>query len=155
MFKLRSLNLFSIFLFNKPEEKTGEGEQKEELESDLAEVALQAEESPPSIPTEDNESTQSKDNLSEDREDVSTETQQTASQPNPGRIHSGRGRPPKTTPPSAQKKVSVKKEEGNATQDAPEFQDDPSDADYMPSKYIFIESLLICPIRSQDALQWL
>eukprot|EP00064_Thunnus_orientalis_P017431 superscaffoldBa00003701_g17513 len=81
---------------------------------------------------EDNEPTENKNNLKEDREDVSTETQQTASQPNPSRNYSGRGRPPKTTPVSAQKKVSVKKEEGSATQDAPEYQDDPSDADYMP-----------------------
>ncbi|XP_062282594.1 zinc finger and BTB domain-containing protein 17 [Scomber scombrus] len=114
------------------EDKTGEGEQREELERDLSEVALQAEESSSSIPTEDPEPTESKDSLEEDVEDVSTETQQTASQPNPARPYLGRGRPPKTTALSAQKKITVKKEEASATQDATEFQDDPSDADYMP-----------------------
>lgn len=102
-----------------------------------------AEEIPPSTPTADKEPTQNQENV---KEDISAETQQTVCQANPARTHSGRGRPPKTTPLSVQKKISVKKEkEESAAQDAPRFQDDPSDADYTPSKYIFMECLLICP----------
>lgn len=98
-------------------------------------MASQAEESPPSTPAEDKEPTQNHENL---EEDISTETQQTVSQPSPARTHSGQGRPPKTAPVSTQKKVPVKKEEESDVQDAPEFQDDPSDTDYTPSKCIFI-----------------
>ncbi|XP_051281410.1 zinc finger and BTB domain-containing protein 17 isoform X2 [Dicentrarchus labrax] len=105
-------------------EKTGGVEQREEPESDLAEVATQAEESPPSTPIEDKEPTQNQEDL---KEDISTETKQPVSQPSPARTHSGRGRPPKTTPVSAQKKTSVKKEEESVG-----FQDDPSDTDYTP-----------------------
>lgn len=123
------------FFFNKPEEKPGEGEQREEAESELAEVTSQAEESPPSIPTEDKEPPQNQENL---KEDIHPETQQDVCQPSPTRTHSGRGRPPKATPLSAQKKISVKTEEESAAQDVPGFQDDPSDADYTPSKCIFI-----------------
>lgn len=106
----------------------------------MAEVPSQAEESPHSTPTEDKDPTQNQEN---EKEDISTETQETVSQPSPARTHPGRGRPPKTTPLSAQKKISVKKEEENSAQDAPGFQDDPSDADYTPSKSIFIESINI------------
>lgn len=93
-------------------------------------MASQAEETPSCTTTEDKEATQNQDNLTED---ISTEIQQTDSQPSPARTNPGRGRPPKTTPPSSQKKI-VAKEGGSAAQDAPGFQDDPSDADYMPSK---------------------
>ncbi|XP_031724577.1 zinc finger and BTB domain-containing protein 17 [Anarrhichthys ocellatus] len=114
------------------EEKQGEVEQREDLESDLAEVASQAEESH-CTPTEDKKPAQNQENV---KEDVSTETQQTVPSPNPARAHSGRGRAPKTTPVSAQKKISVKKEEESAAQDAPVFQDDPSDADYAPKSQL-------------------
>lgn len=110
-------------------------------------MALQAEEGPTSIPTEDPEPTGSKVSLEEDGEDISNETQPTASQPNPTRNYSGRGRPLKTTPLSAQKKITVKKEEASPAKDRHEFQDDPSDADYIPSKYIFI-SLLVYHIKA-------
>ncbi|XP_042337387.1 zinc finger and BTB domain-containing protein 17-like, partial [Plectropomus leopardus] len=114
------------------EEKQGEEEQKEELESKMSEVATQAEESP-STPTEEKEPTRNLENL---KEDISTETQQAVSRPNPARTHSGRGRPPKTSSLSAQKKISVKREEESAAQDAPGFQDDPSDADYTPKSQL-------------------
>lgn len=104
------------------EEKTGEAEQREELESCPAEVASQAK---GSTPTEDEEPTQN-------QETTSTETQQTVSQPSPIRTHPSRGRTPKTAPPSVQKKISVKREDDSATQNAPGFKDDPSDADYTP-----------------------
>lgn len=123
---------FHFFLNKAEEEKTAEGEQREELESDLADVALQAEESPPTTTAEDNEPTESQEDL---REDAPVETQQTVSPP---RTHPGRGRPTKLAPLSAHKKISVKKEDGD-TKSAPEYQDDPSDADYTPSKYTFIE----------------
>ncbi|KAM7410951.1 hypothetical protein PAMA_021085 [Pampus argenteus] len=110
------------------EEKTGGEEQREELESDLAEVAIKTE-NPPTIPKEDNKPTESQDNLTDD---VSAETEQTASPPNLTRTNSGQGPPSKTAPLSPQKKVPVKTDERSATQDASEFQDDPSDADYMP-----------------------
>lgn len=139
LLKRKPLNFFFTY---KPEEKQGEVEQREELESDLAEVASQAEESP-SIPTEDKEPPQNQETV---KEDIATETHQTVSKPSPTRTHSGRGRHPKTAPISAQKKIPVKKEEESAAQDAPGFQDDPSDADYAPSKYIFIECNLICPL---------
>lgn len=121
--------------FNKPKEKPGDGEQRDELDSDLTEVASQAEESPSSTPADDKKPTQNPENL---KEDISAETQRTLSQPNPARTQSWRRRPPKTTPLSTQKKVSVKKEEESAALDVPEFQDDPSDTDYTPSKDIFI-----------------
>lgn len=121
--------------FNKPKEKPGDGEQRDELESDLTEVASQAEESPPSTPADDKKPTQNPENL---KEDISVETQKTLSQPNPARTQSWRRRPPKTTSVSTQKKVSVKKEEESAALDVPEFKDDPADTDYMPSKDIFI-----------------
>ncbi|XP_023254201.1 zinc finger and BTB domain-containing protein 17-like, partial [Seriola lalandi dorsalis] len=68
------------------EEKAGEKEQKEELEGDLAEVPSQVEEPPSDGPTEDQEPTQNQDNV---EEDVSAETQETASQPSPARTNSG------------------------------------------------------------------
>lgn len=124
----------------KTDEKTGEGEQKEKPDNQLSEVASQAEEQPLNTPVvEDKEPTQSQDDL---KEDDSAKTTETVSQPSPTRTHSGRGRPPKSTPPSAQKKVPVKTEEENAV---PGFQDDPSDADYAPSKYKFIQRLLKFP----------
>ncbi|XP_068997172.1 zinc finger and BTB domain-containing protein 17 isoform X2 [Embiotoca jacksoni] len=110
--------------------KTGEAGKKDELENDLAEVASQAEEQPPSTPTEENDPTQSQDGL---KEVISAETD---SQPNPTRTHQGRGRPSKTNPLSAQKKISVKNEEKSAAQDAPVFHDDPSDADYTPKSQL-------------------
>ncbi|XP_032377172.1 zinc finger and BTB domain-containing protein 17 isoform X2 [Etheostoma spectabile] len=113
-------------------EKQGEVEQREELESDLAELASQAEESP-NIPTEDKEPPQNQETV---KEDIPNETPQTVSKPSPTRTHSGRGRHPKTTPISAQKKISVKKEGESAAQDAPGFQDDPSDADYAPKSQL-------------------
>lgn len=111
------------------EEKTGDGEQREELESHLAEVASQTEASPPSTATENKEPTQNQGDL---KEEIPAKTQQTFSQTNPTRTHSGRGRPPKTTPLCAQKTISVKKEDDSSAQDVPRFQDDPSDTDYTP-----------------------
>lgn len=93
-------------------------------------MASQAEESPAAAPTDEKELTQ---NELTSKEEVSTETEQTVSQPNPAGTRSGRGRPPKTATLSAQKKTSVKKEEGSAAQDVPGFKDDPSDTDYTPS----------------------
>lgn len=118
-------------VFNTPDEKTGEGEQKEETDSQLSDLASQAEECPPSIPTEDKEAIQSQDIL---EEELSAETQKPVSQPKPTRTHTGRGRPPKTSSLLTQKKTSVKNEEENGALDAPAFQDDPADADYTPSK---------------------
>uniref|UniRef100_A0A3Q3J5H4 Uncharacterized protein n=1 Tax=Monopterus albus TaxID=43700 RepID=A0A3Q3J5H4_MONAL len=106
---------------------------REELENDLAEVASQAEDSSPSISTEDKEPTQNEDSL---KEDSSIETQETVSQPSTTSTYLGRARLPKTTSVFAQKKISVQKEKENASQDASGFQDDPSDADYMPSQYL-------------------
>ncbi|XP_030590257.1 zinc finger and BTB domain-containing protein 17 isoform X2 [Archocentrus centrarchus] len=111
------------------DEKTGEGERKEETDNQLSEVASQAEECPPSIPTEDKETTQSQEIL---EEEISAETQPPVSQPTPTKTHSGRGRPPKTASLLAQKKMSVKNEEEGGASDAPSFQDNPSDADYTP-----------------------
>ncbi len=121
------------FCSNKPEGKTADGEQKEDLECQLAAVASQAEESPACAPTEDKEPTQNQENLTET---VSAEPQHNVSPPNTVRTHSGRGRPPKATPVSAPKKTSVMKEEESAAKDVPGFQDDPSDTDYTPSKSI-------------------
>lgn len=103
------------------------------MESDLTEVASQAEQAPLTTPAEVKEDTQNQETL---QEEMSTETQQAVLQPDAHRTHSGQRRPPKTTPVSMKKKV--KKEDGTAAREAPEFQDDPSDADYTPSEYIFI-----------------
>ncbi|KAM9855466.1 zinc finger and BTB domain-containing protein 17 [Aulostomus maculatus] len=106
------------------DEKTGEMQQKVELESDLTEVALQTEESPPQTPAGGNKFTESQENVP---------AELTVSQPNNTTTPSGQGRPLKTTPPSSSlKKITVKTEEDSAAQDAPGFQDDPSDADYTP-----------------------
>lgn len=126
-----------LFFFSLTEEKTGEtgeSQQKDDIEDQLSEVAAKAEEPPPSSPSEAQKATQSQDGLNQDE---SVETQQTASQPPPGRTHPNRGRPPKTAQLSAQKKTSLKKEES-----AQPFQDDPSDVDYTPSKYVFVESVM-------------
>lgn len=88
-----------------------------------------------SPPTEDKEPTQNQETL---KEEIPPETQQPVCQPSPARTHSGRGRPSKTTIVTAQKKTSVKKDEEKAAQNAPGFQDDPSDTDYTPSKDINI-----------------
>lgn len=125
----------SICSLKTRKEKPGDGEQRDELESDLTEVASQAEESPPGTPAEDKMPTQHQENL---KEEITAEPQKTLSQPSPARTQSWRRRPPKTTPVSTQKKVSVKKEEESAAQEVPEFQDDPSDTDYTPSKDIFV-----------------
>lgn len=125
----------SIFVFIIPEEKTDVGEQQEELKGDLAEVASQADVSHASPPTEDKEPTQNQETL---KDVIPPETQQPVCQPSPARTHSGRGRPPKTTVVTAQKKTSVKKEEEKAAQNAPGSQGDPSDTDYTPSKDINI-----------------
>ncbi|XP_072222950.1 zinc finger and BTB domain-containing protein 17 isoform X2 [Leuresthes tenuis] len=110
------------------DEKTSEKEQREDNENHLSEVAAQAEECPPATAKE--EAKQSQDSLDKD---ISADTQQTVSQPNPTRTHLGRGRPPKATLLSAQKKISVKKDAESA---APAFQDDPSDADYAPKSQL-------------------
>ncbi|XP_061592650.1 zinc finger and BTB domain-containing protein 17 [Cololabis saira] len=103
------------------EEKLGDGEEKEDIETHLSEVAAKAEETPPSIPADDQNPAESQDGVNQDD---SVETQQTDVQPAPGK----RGRPPKTTLLSAQKKASLKREDESAKP----FQDDPSDADYTP-----------------------
>lgn len=123
------------FFFNKTKEKTGDREQREQLESDVTEVASQTEESPSCTLADDNEPTQSKENS---QEDTSSDTQQTVSQSIPARTCSGQGRSPKTTPVFTPEMLSIKKEEEIAVQNVPEFQDDPSDTDYMPSKCIFL-----------------
>ncbi|KAM4563415.1 zinc finger and BTB domain-containing protein 17 isoform 2-T3 [Odontesthes bonariensis] len=105
------------------DEKTSEKEQKEDIENHLSEVAAQAEERPPTTSVEESKPSQ----------DISADTQQTVSQPNFSRTHPGRGRPPKTTLLSAQKKISVKKDTETA---APRFKDDPSDADYAPKSQL-------------------
>lgn len=125
-------------VFNTPDEKTGEGEQKEETDSQLSDLASQAEECPRSIPTEDKETIQSQDIL---EEELSAKTQKPVSQPKPTRTNTGRGRPPKTSHLLTQKKTSVKNKEESGALDAPALQDDTADADYILSKYIFIESL--------------
>ncbi|KAL6120005.1 zbtb17 [Pungitius sinensis] len=108
------------------EEKHGEVEQREELESDRsAGVASQAEESPCTT-TEDKKPTQNDENV---QEDISTEKQQTVSRPSPARTQSGRGGV-HTNSPVPQKKISVKKEEESAAEDAPV--PGPSDADCNP-----------------------
>ncbi|XP_034393426.1 zinc finger and BTB domain-containing protein 17 [Cyclopterus lumpus] len=111
------------------EEKQGDEEHVEELESDLAEVASQAEETP-CTPTEEKKPTKNQEPI---QEDIPTETQQTVSWPEASRTHSARGRVPKTN--YAQKRISVKEEE-SAAPEAPGFQDDdPSDTDYTPKSH--------------------
>ncbi|XP_041654304.1 zinc finger and BTB domain-containing protein 17 [Cheilinus undulatus] len=115
------------------DEKPGEGEHEEELESDLADVALQAEEqSPSNTPTEDTEPPQNQEHL---KEIISTEEQHDASQKNPTKSQAGKGRPSKTATLSPQKKISVKEEESTA-REASGFQDDPSDTDYTPKSQL-------------------
>lgn len=77
-------------------------------------------------------------NQNNSEEDVPTETQQTVCQPDPSEIPSVQELSPKTTPASTQKKKSANKEGEGAVQDSLEFQDDPADTDYTPSKYMFI-----------------
>ncbi|KAM4737360.1 zinc finger and BTB domain-containing protein 17 isoform 1-T2 [Anableps anableps] len=114
---------------DEPDEKAGGREQKDGVETQLSKVAAQAEECPSSTPTEDHKNPQSEEDVNDD---VSVDPQPAASQPNPIRKHTGRGRPPKSTQVSAQKMVAVKEEEECATTNATGFQDDPSDADYTP-----------------------
>lgn len=121
--------------FNTPTDKPGEGEQREELESDLTEVASQAEENPHGNPAEDKTPSLNRNNL---EEDVPTETQQTVCQPDPAQTPLVQELSPKTTPALTQKKKPANKEGEGAVQDSLEFQDDPADTDYAPSKYIFI-----------------
>ncbi|XP_034446746.1 zinc finger and BTB domain-containing protein 17 isoform X2 [Hippoglossus hippoglossus] len=99
------------------DEKTGQSELRLAQESDMAEVAAQAEESASCPITEDKEPTQNQDNL---KEDTATETQQTDSQPSPA------AQTPKTEPPSVEKNIE------STAQDTPEFQDDPCDTNYVP-----------------------
>lgn len=116
---------------NKPDEKAGGREQKE---NQLSEVAAPAVEFPSGTPTEDLKNSHSEDVNG----DISADPQQTASRPSPIRKQPGRGRPPKSSQVSAQKTVSVKEEEEGSLANGTGFQDDPSDADYAPSKNIFI-----------------
>lgn len=135
LFSIKRKKLF-YFFFNKPEEKTGDEEQREELESDLAEVATEAEEIPPSTTlTENKEPTENQDGGSL-KEHIADETQEAVSQPDVASTHSGPHRPQKNTAPPAQKKTSIKKEEERVGEDVPVFQDDPSDTDYTPSTYL-------------------
>lgn len=119
--------------FTHTDAKPGEGEQKGDSEPDLSDVAAQAEKCTPAISTEDHQASQSQDSLDKN---ISADTQQNGAQPNPTRTNSGRGRPPKTTLPPTQKKLSTKKEDGSAAPDAAGFQDDPSDADYTPKSLL-------------------
>lgn len=105
------------------------------MESDLTEVASQAEESPHGNPAEDKTPSLNRNNI---EEDVPTETQQTVCQPDPAETPPDQVLSPKTTPASTQKKKSANKEGEGAVQDLLEFQDDPADTDYSPSKYMFI-----------------
>lgn len=111
-------------------DKAGEGELKEELDSHLTEVASEADECSLIAPMEDEEPPQSQDS---ENNDASSQTQPTVSQPDSPKTPPGRGRPPKASSLSAQKKILVKKEAQHTAQDTPAFQDDPSDADYTPT----------------------
>lgn len=144
-----SLKHFLSF-FNS-EEKPSDREQGEELESELTDVASQAEGNPPGIPTENKEPRQNQDSS---KEDVSTETQQTISQPCTTRTSSGRGRTPKTSLSTAAKKTNLKKEKENAAHDVSEFQDDPSDADYTPSMCLYKKQIyLACVVKNPSITQ--
>lgn len=99
------------------------------------EVASPVEESPSCATVEDEQPEENQDNV-----DICTERQETTPQASPAKTNSGRGRPPKTTPLSAQKTTPVEKEGGSDEQDAPGFQDDPSDTDYTPSKSLLRET---------------
>uniref|UniRef100_A0A3B3ZSA9 Uncharacterized protein n=1 Tax=Periophthalmus magnuspinnatus TaxID=409849 RepID=A0A3B3ZSA9_9GOBI len=105
-----------------PEDKAFKVDPSVPMESDLAAVAAQVEESQPQItPAEGNSSA-----AVSMQEEVPSDTQQTDSQskpPSPSRTR------PSKTPPTVTKKNIVKKNVA-----AQGFKDDPSDADYTPSK---------------------
>lgn len=93
----------------------------------MTEMTSQTEEKPPMVSAKDQEPAQ---NLTQN---ISNEEKQTVSQLKPTRTLSGQAHLPKSTPISSQKKFSVK-EEASPVQCVREFQDNPSDNDYMPSK---------------------
>lgn len=128
--------LFLFLFFNTLEDKETDKEQSEELPSDLADVASQAEDSIPNPASKEKEPTLNEESL---KEDIFTESQQTVPQSCPSRTYSGRGRPPKTALVSHHKK-SLIKEKVNAARDAPRFKDDTSDTDYTPSGSLFTKS---------------
>lgn len=97
-------------------------------------MASQAVENPHGNPAEDKTPSLNQNNL---EEDVPSETQQTVCQPDPAETPPVQELSPKTTPASTQKKKSANKEGEGAVQDSLEFQDDPADTDYAPSKYMF------------------
>ena len=55
----------------------------------------------------------------------------------PVKTHSGQRRSPKSATSTAQNKTTTENTEETVAKDTPEFQDDPSDADYTPSQYYF------------------
>lgn len=89
-------------------------------------------ENPDGNPAEGKTPSLNRNNL---EEDVPAETEQTVCQPDPSEtVHE---LSPKTTPASTEKKKSANKEGEGAVQESLEFQDDPADTDYAPSKYMF------------------
>lgn len=98
-------------------------------------MASQAEENPQGDHAENKTPSLNRNNL---EEDVPTETQQTVCQPDRAETPPVQELSPETTPASTQKKKSANKEDEGAVQDSLEFQDDPADTDYAPSKYMFI-----------------
>ncbi|XP_015253758.1 PREDICTED: zinc finger and BTB domain-containing protein 17 [Cyprinodon variegatus] len=108
-------------------------ELKDDAENQLSEVSAQTEKCPSNTPTEDQRNPPSEE---DGNRDVSVDAQQSVSQPNPSRKHTGRGRPPKNTQVSVQKMISVKEEDGGSTSIPAGFQDDPSDADYTPKEHL-------------------
>ncbi|XP_061908229.1 zinc finger and BTB domain-containing protein 17 [Entelurus aequoreus] len=110
-------------------EKTGEEQPSEEHDSNPTEAALQAEQSPCTTPTVDSDKQVEDQDLTEENEDVSIQTQKTASEMNPVKNLPGQAQPAKTS--TAQRRMPVKEVDG-AAQEASTMQDDGSDGDYTP-----------------------
>nr|XP_015822464.2 zinc finger and BTB domain-containing protein 17 isoform X1 [Nothobranchius furzeri] len=118
---------------DEPDEKSSDKEQKEGTETDLSDMAVPADECVSDTPVIEHETTETQD---ESNKDNSADSKQTVPQSKPAERPRGRGRPPKATQLLAQKKIIVKKQNGSSKTDAPEFQDDPSDADYTPKSQL-------------------
>ncbi|XP_061760756.1 zinc finger and BTB domain-containing protein 17 isoform X2 [Nerophis ophidion] len=110
-------------------EKTGEEQPSEEHDRDPTEAALPAEQSPSTIPTVESDKQVEDQDLTEENEDVSIQTQKTASEMSPAKTHPGQAQPAKTS--TAQGEMPVK-EVDEAAQEASTMQDDGSDGDYTP-----------------------
>ncbi|XP_061552625.1 zinc finger and BTB domain-containing protein 17 isoform X2 [Phycodurus eques] len=116
-------------------EKAGDGQPREDSDSDLAEVAFRAERGPSTCAAENN------DKLTEDHGQTTHGSAQTqkadVSEPNPAQSCPVLAQPSKSS--VAQKRALVKKEDEEDEEDcdagqdaASTFQDDPSDVDYTP-----------------------